>query len=65
MLKYNGFSKLPRRLKTTKQKLLPQKLDAPTSYMLRFENETFKSGAAGLLCFLPCFTQNGLVYLLF
>ena len=42
----NGFSKLPRRLKTTKQKLEIPKIEAPISSMLKFENQTFKSGAA-------------------
>jgi hypothetical protein len=56
----NGFSKLPRRMKTAKQKLESPKIEAPISSMLKFENENFKSGSAGLLCFLPYISKYGI-----
>lgn len=53
VLNKNGFSKLPRRFKSEKQKLEIPTLAAPISSMLELEPETFKSGSGGLLCFLP------------
>lgn len=60
ILKHNGFSKLPRRIKTTKQKLENSKIEAPISTKLNFEPESFKTGAAGLLCFLPYIQKYGI-----
>jgi len=60
ILSDNDYSKLPRRMKTTKQKLESPKIQAPVSTMLKFENETFKSGSAGLLCFLPYLQKYGI-----
>lgn len=60
VLKYNGFSKLPRRIKTSKQKLEAPKIDAPISMTLKFVDEHFKSGSAGLLCFLPYIQKYGI-----
>jgi hypothetical protein len=60
VLSSNGFSKLPRRLKTTKQNLEAPKIQAPASTVLDFENESFKSGSAGLLCFLPYLKKYGI-----
>lgn len=60
VLSNNGFSKLPRRLKTTKQNLEAPKIQAQASTVLDFENESFKSGSAGLLCFLPYLKKYGI-----
>lgn len=60
VLKHNGFSKLPRRIKTSKQKLEAPKIDAPISMTLKFVDEHFKSGSAGLLCFLPYIQKYGI-----
>lgn len=60
ILSSNGFSKLPRRVKADKQKLDPPLIEAPVSSVLGFEPETFKSGSAGLLCFLPYIQYYGI-----
>lgn len=53
VVRKNGFSRLPRRMKASKQHLFPPTLEAPVSARLGFQPEDFKSGSAGLLCFLP------------
>ena len=60
ILKINGFDRLPRRRKTLTQKLENSKLEAPKSRSLDFENEDFKTGSAGLLCFLPYIHKYGI-----
>lgn len=60
VLSRNGFSRLPRRIKAVKQKLEAPKLEAPISASLSFDNETFKSGSAGILCFLPYIEKYGI-----
>jgi len=60
ILKNNGFAKLPRRIKTARQKLENSKIEAPISKKLNFENECFKTGSSGLLCFLPYIQKYGI-----
>jgi len=49
-----GFSRLPRRVKMTKQSLeLPEKITAEKSVQLAFLPEKFKSISAGILVLLP------------
>jgi len=60
VIKRNGFSRLPRRMKTSKQNLGPAVLEAPISTRLGFDLEGFKSGSAGLLCFLPYIHASGI-----
>ncbi len=57
ILAKNGFAKLPRRLKAIKQKLEKPTFEAPATMALDFNCEQFKSGSAGLLCFLPYIKQ--------
>ncbi len=56
----HGFSRLPRRLKATRQGLEPPPLEAPVSAQLIFGTEQFKSSSAGLLCFLPYVHRYGI-----
>jgi len=60
ILAKNGFSRLPRRVKATKQQLEKPTLEAPVSMAMEFNPEQFKSGSAGLLCFLPYIQQFGI-----
>jgi hypothetical protein len=60
VLSRNGFSKLPRRLNAVKQKLESPNIAAPISANLSFEDESFKSGSAGILCFLPYIQKYGI-----
>lgn len=57
ILAKNGFAKLPRRLRAIKQKLEKPTFEAPATMALDFSCEQFKSGSAGLLCFLPYIKQ--------
>lgn len=60
VIRKNGFARLPRRMKESKQNLGPAKLEAPVSKGLGFGPEDFKSGSAGLLCFLPYIHESGI-----
>jgi len=60
VIRKNGFSRLPRRMKASKQNLGPAILEAPISTSLGFDHEDFKSGSAGLLCFLPYIHSSGI-----
>jgi hypothetical protein len=60
ILSNNGFSKLPRRLKLSKQALENPGIEAPKSIALDFGCENFKSTSAGLLCFLPYINKYGI-----
>lgn len=53
ILKQEGFSRLPRRSRESKQQLIPSTLKADKSVVLSFNPEEFKSSAAGILCLLP------------
>lgn len=55
-----GFSRLPRRLKSVKQKLETVKIKAPESYMINFTPESFKSSSAGILILLPYIEKYGI-----
>lgn len=60
ILSANGFSKLPRRLKLSKQALENPGIEAPKSIALDFGCENFKSTSSGLLCFLPYINKYGI-----
>ncbi len=55
-----GFSRLPRRTKSAKQKLELPKIQADKSYALTFKPEKFKGTTAGMLCLLPYIKQYGI-----
>jgi len=48
-----GFSRLPRRFKSTKLKLEKPNIIAPKSRTINFDTEDFKSSSVGILCLLP------------
>lgn len=56
----DGFSRLPRRLKSQRQKLEPIQLPADKTRSLDFIPEEFKSAGAGILCLLPYISHWGL-----
>lgn len=60
IIKREGFSRLPRRTKSAKQKLELPKMQADKSYALTFKPEKFKSTSAGILCLLPYIEQYGI-----
>ena len=60
ILREEGFSRLPRRLKTTKRNLEPPKIEAEKSVALSFEPEEFKSTSAGILSLLPYIEKYGI-----
>ena len=60
ILKEEGFSRLPRRLKSVKQKLEPPQIPAEKSIMLDFKKEDFRSTSAGILCLLPYIEYYGI-----
>lgn len=60
ILREEGFSKLPRRLKTTRKQLEPPIIEAEKSTRLNFINEDFKSSSAGILCLLPYIEKYGI-----
>ncbi|MGH2645307.1 MAG: hypothetical protein ACRDE2_15235, partial [Chitinophagaceae bacterium] len=53
ILKQEGFSRLPRRLKTVKTQLEPPQIPAAKSSMIDFGDEEFKSASAGIMVLLP------------
>lgn len=60
ILREEGFSRLPRRLKTVKRNLETPKIEAEKSVALSFELETFKSVSAGILSLLPYIEKYGI-----
>jgi hypothetical protein len=60
IIKREGFSRLPRRTKSVKQKLEFPKIKADKSYELTFKPEKFKGTSAGVLCLLPYIEQYGI-----
>lgn len=63
VLKKEGFARLPRRDRETKQELkveIPEKLLAEKTRLLEFGPEKFTSQLAGLLCFLPFVKAYGI-----
>ena len=60
ILMEEGFSRLPRRMKTDRKQLETPKIEAEKSVPLDFEGESFKSRCAGILCLLPYFEKYGI-----
>lgn len=61
IIKNEGFSRLPRRLKMVKQGLkLPEKIKAEKSVRLKFLPHKFKSTSAGVLILLPYIIRYGI-----
>ena len=60
ILSSEGFSRLPRRMKTVKQQLEMPRIDAEKSITLDFIPEEFKSTSAGILCLLPFIKKHGI-----
>lgn len=60
ILREEGFSRLPRRLKATKRNLETPKIEAEKSVALSFEAEEFKSASAGILSLLPYIEKYGI-----
>jgi len=61
IIKDEGFSRLPRRVKMVKQELkLPEKITAEKSIPLKFLPEKFKSVSAGVLVLLPYLVGYGI-----
>ena len=61
ILKQEGFSRLPRRVKLVKQGLrMPKLIKADKSCQLDFLSEKFKGVLAGLLCLLPYIKHSGI-----
>lgn len=60
ILKQEGFSRLPRRLKTEKTQLELPQIPAAKSEMIDFEEEEFKSASAGIIALLPYIEHYGI-----
>jgi len=60
ILKQEGFSRLPRRLKAVKAQLEPPQIQAAKSDMIDFEDEEFKSASAGIITLLPYIEHYGI-----
>lgn len=60
ILKQEGFSRLPRRLKAVKTRLEPPQIQAAKSEMIDFEDEEFKSASAGIITLLPYIEHYGI-----
>lgn len=60
ILQEEGFSRLPRRSLSQKQALEQPKIQAAKSKMIDFEEDEFKSAAAGVLAFLPYIERCGI-----
>lgn len=56
----DGFSKLPRRTRLVKQQKEVPQIPAEKSIPLSFEDESFKSSSAGILCLLPYIKNYGI-----
>jgi len=64
VLSEEGFSRLPRRLKTTRKQLEPPHIEAEKSAPLEVKPEVFKSTSAGILCLLPYLEKYGIMQLI-
>lgn len=60
ILSSEGFSRLPRRMKSVKQQLETPCIDAEKSIPLDFMPDEFKSTSAGILCLLPIMRKHGI-----
>jgi len=60
IIKGEGFSRLPRRTRLTKQELQLPKIKAEKSHKLAFVPEKFKSTQSGILCLLPYIKHYGI-----
>jgi predicted DNA-binding protein YlxM (UPF0122 family) len=63
VIKNAGFARLPRRDKQRKQETLKEakeKITAPQSMCLDFDNEEFNTDNVGLLCFIPVINELGI-----
>lgn len=60
ILSEEGFARLPRRLKSEKRRLETPRIEAEKSIPLQFEQEEFKSAAAGILTLLPYIEKYGI-----
>jgi hypothetical protein len=63
IIKRDGFGRLPRRNKEIKKKISSTvKIEAPKAELLGLENgkDSFSTGAAGVLCFLPIISSFGI-----
>ena len=60
ILRNDGFARLPRRDKETRQLAKLPKMEALKSEPLKFCHESFSSSGAGLLCFLPVLYEYGI-----
>lgn len=64
LLHSEGFAKLPRRGRQEKASLEVPKLKAPVAEKISFQEESFLTSSAGLLCFLPYMQQYGIIELI-
>ena len=53
ILRSEGFGRLPRRMKSTKDKLEKSNSEAPKCKALHFDDQKFKTASGGILCLLP------------
>ncbi len=60
ILRADGFGRLPRRMKTTKDKLGKPNIEAPKCQALHFDDQKFKSASVGILCLLPIIENYGI-----
>lgn len=61
IIKEEGFSKLPRRMKQIKSTIEHPGIKAEISTPLTFGYEKFKSASAGILCLLPFIVNHGII----
>lgn len=64
LLRSEGFAKLPRRSRREKASLEVPKLKAPVAEEISFQEESFLTSSAGLLCFLPYIHRYGIIDLI-
>ena len=60
ILRSEGFGRLPRRLKTERNKLDKTSLTALKTETMEFTSQMFKSASAGILCLLPIIEHYGI-----
>lgn len=60
ILSSEGFSRLPRRMKTIKNQLKTSLIPADKTTTLMIDTEEFKSASAGILCLLPYIEHYGI-----
>jgi len=60
LLRSEGFAKLPRRSRNEKASLDTPKLKAPVSEQISFEDESFITSSAGLMCLMPYIHKYGI-----